>query len=419
MSALISYVQRRVNTKLFLLFASIFAVFFLFPHPTLANELPAGVLEQNTCDSYTVNISGYGAGMMYNVNPIEISNRRVSYISPTQGCAVVEWDSSVPAASQVLFGELNKEPVSIDLSSSTYGYESATTQNNAGLANHRAILTGLEAGKAYSYRLVTRTHPSALPSISDAHVLIAGPIPTITQPTPDSTQTVPPVVNTFIPPVVEEIQYDAEKFPIRPTVDESSIGSDTEEEVETASNTQEALPEASIATTTLTVSDFLEEGHVPSAINAATQALKDRTEENSLWQTIKDFFLRMKPSNERLSLTSNIGLFATDRYIIPTLFFLGLLFLLQQLVLPAFGVSLKNPILYWLFGTIVLAVVSALFMLYYITLVGIVLFLALLAWYLVQNTPSDKTAASSSETKLLEVAGSKAKALEEKKKADN
>lgn len=108
-----------------------------------------------------------------------------------------------------------------------------------------------------------------------------------------------------------------------------------------------------------------------------------------------------------------MGLFEEDKYIVPTLFFLGLVFLLQRLVLPAFGLTLKKPILYWLIGSVVLTVLSALFMMYYVTLIGIALFLGLLAWYLLKNTPTDDTA--SPQLKLLETKESKDSKRDEKK----
>ncbi len=146
---------------------------------------------------------------------------------------------------------------------------------------------------------------------------------------------------------------------------------------------------------------------VPAAINAVDEALRDSSKEMALWSRIKKFFSNLLPDRDRLSLTSNIGLFEKDRYIVPTLFFLLLLFLLQQLVLPAFNLSLKEPVLYWLFGTVVLVVLSAVFMFYYVTLIGIALFLGLLAWYLLKSIPD--------EPKLLESKDSKQKSTAKEK----
>lgn len=326
-----------------------------------ANTLPAGVLERQTCGDFSVDIQAYGAGMMHNTNPIEISNRRVSHIGATENCAVVQWDSTTPAATQVIFTELVNEPVTVRIEEPNFGYPYATVQNNAGIANHTAILTELEAGKAYAYRLVTRSHPSALPTISDPQVLIAGP----------AVVTTPIVVNPVV--VTPKPTFDAEKFPVVPTQIENK------EEQTTTEDTTNV---------------------VPSALTAAEDAFGVNSREGSIWPKITGFFVRLVPNGERFSLHSSIGLFEKDRYIVPAIFLLVVLFLIQQLVLPAFNVSLKNPLLYWLVGSVVLAVLSSVFMLYYITLLAIALFLGILAWYLLQNISEDTNAPT--QPKLLD-----------------
>ncbi|MBL4644389.1 MAG: hypothetical protein JKX80_00810 [Candidatus Pacebacteria bacterium] len=352
---------------------TLFAVSIIFslllPQSVSADTLPSGVLERESCGASTVDIYGYGAGMMQSAEPIIISNQRVSFISSTEGCAVVEWQSTTPAATQVLFAPLTEEPISIVLGEANFGYPFASQQNNAGVADHRAILTGLETGKAYSYRLVTRSHPSAIPTISDSRVLIAGPSVAFTPPS-----ITPPVVPITIP-VTPTPLFDAEKFPIIPS------------RVEIPETTIPTAPTQAISDDTVTVT-------VPAAIVAASEALGGVSQEKALLKNIGGFFSNLVPKAERLSFSSSIGLFDKDRYIIPTLFFLGLLFLLQQLVLPAFNVNLKNPTLYWLLGATVLSVVSAVFMLYYVTLIGIALFLGLLAWYLVKNVPEEDSSAA-------------------------
>lgn len=335
----------------------------LIPQTASANTLPTGTLERQTCGAFVVDVKGYGAGMMHTLDPIGIANRRLSYIDPVHNCAVVQWSSSIPAATQVLFAELGDEPVTINTSiDPNFGYPHATTQNNAGLASHTAILEGLKPGVAYSYRLVTRAHPSAIPHISDAHVLIAGPV------TPP---VVPPVITPTPIPTPPPVKFDAEKFPVTPTPSTINTPTISEKDDEKEDDTATS---------------------VPAAVNAADQALGGISQEGALWERIKAFVAGLVPSAERFSLSSNIGLFEKDRFIVPTLFFLLLLFLLQQFVLPAFGVAMQQPVLYWLLGAVVLSLVSAFFMLYYITLIGIALFLGLLAWYLLQSIPEEESA---------------------------
>lgn len=377
---LTSFTQKR-GTK-FLLFTSLVTILFAFaPSSVSADTLPFGVLERQTCGTYTVDIQGYGAGMMHNSNPIEITERRVSYISATDSCAVIQWESSTPAATQVLFTELTTEPVTISTDiDPKFGYPNASTQNNAGNSQHTAILTGLEAGKAYSYRLVTRSHPSALPTISDPHVLIAGPSVYIAPPTTTDAIKIPA-------PTTEKL----------PTVPKVAAVSEKPSK-------------------TITPEEGSDETVVPAAITAVNEALGAKSKEGTLFKSLKEFLLGIKPDMSRFSLSSSIGLFEKDRYIMPTLLFFGILFLLQHFVLPAFSVSLKNPLLYWLVGSVVLAVLSSVFMLYYVTLLAIALFLGILAWYLLQNISEDMDVPT--QQKLLETTASSHTKTEKEKGTD-
>jgi len=382
--------HRRAKNFLFL---GIFLTLFLCPQTSAADTLPQGVVEQQSCGSYNVSIMGYGAGMMQNPEPVKVTNARVSLINMSENCAVVQWESNTPAATQVLFTELVNEPVSIELSKENFGYSNATVQNNSGNSSHTAILTGLEPGKAYAYRLVTRSHPSAVPTISDPQVLIASPVVVLTLPQPVVTPT-PPVVIAIPTTTSSPVSlFDSEKFPVAVTKPEGPVTS---------------VPEELAPETEVTAEPEVE---VPAAVTAAEDAFGN-SRESHFWNSLKGFFSKLTPDSKRWSLSSNIGLFERDRYIVPTLFFLGLLFLLQQLVLPALGMTVKNPLLYWLLGAVALTVVSAVFMLYYVTLVGIALFLGLLAWYLIKSVPEEGDGVAI-QPKLLETSEAKKK-LEQK-----
>tara|TARA_B100000745_G_scaffold187366_2_gene122895 strand:- start:47453 stop:48592 length:1140 start_codon:yes stop_codon:yes gene_type:complete len=366
-----------------------FLIFLFFPQLASASldSLPPGVLERETCGSYSVDIFGYGAGMMQGPGSVQTANAQVSFISSTENCAVVQWESDAPAASQVLFSELSSEPVTIVVSEENFGYPHATVQNNAGNSLHTAILTGLEPGKAYTYRLVTRSHPTAMPTISDPQVFIAGPsVASLASMTPSISGTPTPTRSVPAP------AFDSEKFPLAPAVTSPAAKFIDQEAPPTEEETRRDIDTTST---------------VPAAVTAAEEAL-DSSRERDLWTGLQAFFAKLIPDRDRLRLSSSIGLFEKDRYIIPTLFFLGLLFLLQHLVLPALGMTLRNSTLYWLFGTIVLAIISAVFMFYYITLVAIGLFLGLLAWYLLKSIPEDE-GSSSTQPKLLKAAGKRKK----------
>lgn len=219
MSALYKFIATYRNHLLLLAFAFSLLVPTAFVN---AEELPVGVSERQTCGTYSVDIFGYGAGMMYTTDPITVTNRRVAYLNASEECAVIEWGSNIPAASQVLIAKLGDEPVTIDTTKENFGYPISSTQNNAGISNHRAIVYGLEPNEAYSYRLVTRAHPSALPVISDAQVLVTGttaefsPVNT-TVSTNNATSAGTVVIGVPSTPTVPATGFDFEKFPTAPT----------------------------------------------------------------------------------------------------------------------------------------------------------------------------------------------------------
>lgn len=354
------------------------SLFAVLPQTAFADEvLPVGVLERQTCGSTSLDVYGYGAGLMQNNQPTVVTDAHISEVSVSQNCAVVRWNTEHPVATLVLFAEISAEPIGIKLGAENFGYPYATMQNNAGVAAHVAVLEGLQPGVAYSYRIVTRSHPNALPQISDARTFVVGstaPVVTV-PPTTPVTQT-PPITTTPETAVAEQPVQEVPAAPVAEIPTEEPTGTG-----------------------------------VPSALTAAQQAL-DGTRESALLSAIGAFFARLVPNPERLSLTSTIGLFEADTYIVPTLFFLALIFLLQHIVLPAFSVSLKNPLLYWLLGSMVLAIVAAVFMLYYVSLVAVAVFLGALARYLLQNTPGDTDSSAATQPKLLETAETKKKAGE-------
>ncbi len=357
----------------------------IFPQLASASSFAPGILQHQKCGGFSVDIYSNGTGMMFSATPLETRNIQLSYVDPDAGCAVAQWQSSAPAATQIIFSELTNEPISISLSEENFGYTFATPQNNAGRADHTAILENLEPGKVYSYRIVTRPHPTALPIIGEPRVLIAGTdANTVVVNTPLTPPSTPTPSQIATPSAVQTPLFDAEKFPVVPS-----------STLDAVSEKPEGASEDSV----------LETPSVPSALTAVESALGSSSKESSLLKRFVSFAKRLLPafdfkeSNSRFSLNSSIGLFECDAYIVPTLLFLGLLLLLQQLILPALKIDLKNPILYWVVGSMVLTGVSAVFMFYYVSIIGIALFLALLAWYLIQNTPEE--GAGGGQMKLL------------------
>ena len=354
----------------FIIYAFALAVTLVMLFPSSASaQVPMS--ETRTCAGITAESRVSGSGLLNTPTPITRSNERVIAADAQAGCAVIEWNTSILSTSAVIFSPATDEIIQIDLSAEHFGYLETTPQDNSGVAQHRAILTGLQPGVQYSYRLVNKTHVSALPSISEARTLSTTAAPVVTAP---ATPVVPPVVPpvfTGVPsaPVVpSSTGFDSEKFPI--TV---------------------VTPPSTPTTTTLATGTTAETGeNVPSVLNAAAAALgAAQTREGALRSSLTSLLQALKPESDRLSLTSGIGLFAADTYIVPFLFLILVLFALQQLLLPSFGYPKVPSVPFWLAGTGILALGAAVFMYYAVALILIAVFLGILAWYLLRNAPEN------------------------------
>mgnify|MGYP001165025387 CR=1 FL=1 len=332
-----------VSTPLRVLYLLLFTI-AVFATPQFAS---ASIVQ--SCGTTSVSIATRGTGMIMGFDPLVASESRLDYLG--EGCAVISWTTSAPAASAVLFTELANEPVTIDLDAPNYGYSDASLQNNAGEVAHTAIIDGLEPGKAYAYRLVSRAHPTALPVISEARVLVAKREPTSIKPAPVTIDTPPPDSSTIVS--------------IEATIEGDEV----------------------VALDT-----------IPAALVAADSAFQDMSSENEMWQRLKDTI-----PTERLSLQSDVQLFARDRYIIPSLIIIGLLLLLYRYARSVVIHKLKNPYIYGLVVSAVITVLSATFMMYYVTLAGIAVFLGVLAWYLIASVPPEDDV----DVKLLETKDAK------------
>lgn len=334
----------------------------------------AGTNTVETCGAVQSEIYGYGAGMMHQTDPMTTSNVRITQFSSQEHCAAIQWDTSMPAATKVIYAKVGEAPLNVDSTAEPhFWYPHGTTQNNSGMGFHTAILTDLEPGERYSYRIVNRSHPSAIPQISgemfftmptvQQRVAVVPPITltvTTSPSTPKTTTQAPPAPNT--PPASGGATESTAKVAVEPTVAPS-------EPAAVAAN---------------------EAPDVIAAATAATSALGSGVlGESTFLERMKRAFSFGRTDATRLDLTPGLGLFAKDKYIVPSLFFLLLLYLLQQLLLPALGVQVDRPLVFWMFGVIALAVLAALLGFFYITLVMLAIFLVLLAWYLLQSAGDD------------------------------
>ena len=91
---------------------------------------------------------------------LEVFNEEVTEENTGTETAVIEWDSNLLSTSQVIYGKESGGPYSLDLTVSPYfGYPLGTVEIPIKVTHHTVLLTGLEIGETYVYRVVSRSSP--------------------------------------------------------------------------------------------------------------------------------------------------------------------------------------------------------------------------------------------------------------------
>lgn len=419
--------------KSFIQRALILLVLFVGVHAPVAHantDLPPGIIERQQCGNTVVDVRGFGAGLMYQPAPIVPQNDRVTEVRPNEGCAVIEWTTPIVATAQVIIAEMGTQPQSVDATEPPYyWYPAGTTQNADAVGIHRVVINNLVPGKTYSYRLVSRSHPSAVPYITEEKFLT---VPNVAQTTAPSVPAVPTIVpiapshTTATPTIAVTTTTTTPKVTYT-----TQLITTTEVVVVPPTLTESTTDIVSETTTDQTLEVITEIAPAPvSAITAATSAAAFTNTENTFWKRFSRAFslfntnktdtsersasaetalltVQGNPYESRTDAASTIkdsaeedvakptkNIVMSDRYIIPSLFFLVLLYLLQQMLLPALGMRVEQPLVFWMFGVIVIAVFAALLKLFYITVFMLAVFLALLAWYILNLFDEHETVAS-------------------------
>jgi len=406
MSAQFTSTQVCVTKSIFLFFIISFALsVFISPLFASASSLPLGVIAERTCGSIKTNVLANGAGMIQGKVPISISQQRLDTINTQDNCAVVKWNTSVPSTSQIIYGELSQEPVSINLSKAHYGYKNATPQNNSGVAKHTAILNFLEPGKTYSYRIVTRAYPNAIPSISEPVVIVmrTTAITNIKKVVAKQASTVQGANSAKISAAV----VAPTKTPPKNVTTASTLEDSTGSNLYTPTGLQISKEESSNGTNGS--AGGIQK--VPS-IASAVAVLDKTSQENSLLQKVRNTFSQREGKEKTSQTDTKTDVFMANTlltnnyYVLPLLALLVvILFLFKKYVVIAFRFTVRGSLLYWLSGAAIGTVAAMLLHYYYIALVGIALFLAFLTVYLLQTVPTTDT--KEKQPKLLEMASIK------------
>lgn len=82
--------------------------------------------------------------------------------APASGWAVITWETSKPATSQVIYGP-SSASYALNMSDEPkFGYPLISDEDLAKKINHSVTLTGLDPGETYVYRVVSRASPASV-----------------------------------------------------------------------------------------------------------------------------------------------------------------------------------------------------------------------------------------------------------------
>ncbi len=350
--------------------------------------------DKTKCGSITVDSSGhYGTGMVIGLTQLTTTPAKVTTTDTSKdtGCVIVEWDSSAPAASFVVFDEKKKEPIQIDLNNPTFGYTYATAQDNSGTSHHKAILYGLKYGVAYTYRTVTRAHPTAMPRIDDAQTII---------------------LNKETPVIKSAKPTNSVVGHINNTNKTVSASSDTNPSTFLSENVR-ISPNGNVVEPPTTAPDATLINDVPS-VAAAAKSIDSVTKDTHFIQKMRTFFRNLysnigdsKENSDESPLSTKKVLgyallliviggialtFKGDKPQIPNLKSLNVKSLIEKVraLFTKLYSARKNSKNYILIIIAVFILFSSVFMWYYITLLSIAGFLAILAWILIDSIPLEE-----------------------------
>lgn len=103
---------------------------------------------------------GGGGGGIIQTTSLEVFNEEVTDTNETSVTAIIEWDSNLLSTSQVIYGKESDGPYSLNITVDPhFGYPLGTVEVRTKVTHHVVVLTGLEAGETYLYRVVSRASP--------------------------------------------------------------------------------------------------------------------------------------------------------------------------------------------------------------------------------------------------------------------
>lgn len=121
---------------------------------------PQFQVDANSDSAYSTIVLGPPVPQPVETHSLELSNVRVTAIGGTRDTALIEWDTNVPATSEVVYGIESEDEYEFDVEDGDhYGYPEGTVRDESKKLHHRILLTGLTPGEAYKYRAVSFASP--------------------------------------------------------------------------------------------------------------------------------------------------------------------------------------------------------------------------------------------------------------------
>ena len=268
---------------------------------------PTASADIEKCGDVVIDVKGNSAGLIYQPTPVKIAGVQVSTINTSENCAVISWTTNTPATSQIVFAEAG-EDVSINATEENFGFPKATTQNNDALVQHKAIIKNLETGKTYTYRVVSRSHPSAVATVDEARTLV--------------------IFNSNLPLKITAVPVTT---PILITVTSNThtdINTHTDNHI---GNNVNSTPSMTNKQTSVQDTDQTTIADVPAAITAITDI------DTSTPLLSSSLFARLKQTfSFDFNLSNKLG------FLLPTFVILFAVYLLQQAILPMLGITVDT-----------------------------------------------------------------------------
>ncbi len=128
------------------------------------------VITDNQITSFAM--GGGGGNGITDIERLDIINIEVSTQDLEEGTAVITWNTTLSGTSQVVYGESNMGPFSINITLPNFGYPMASTKDTEYVDSHSIELVGLTPFTWYKFRVATER---VTEHVSSEHQFYFGP----------------------------------------------------------------------------------------------------------------------------------------------------------------------------------------------------------------------------------------------------